>query len=224
VQSSVGSRSQYISNFLAAVARHRRKIEWLLSCGISISSVANFGCNIGYETVALAWLLNARDTVGIDKDRDRIKQGLDAIRYLLDDLKVLEWTLRRDTDHETADLARKLQSSALPSFLVADIRGSTGLRSDHFDLSYCERVLYQILCDDSSTGMEGASRAICEIARVTKSGGLVAAIEPTTCSPEDDTVVDLDRLFTEAGLVEFKECDHMFSADRRRTYTYIKPR
>jgi SAM-dependent methyltransferase len=204
------------------VESHLRKIEWVSSCGTSFKSVANFGCNIRHETAALAWCLGASEAIGIDKDMDGIRQGLSELKHYRDDLKEMGWLLPHETDPQIRSLIERLRARTIPSFVVGDVRGSTGLRSDIFDLSYCERVLYQVFCGDADSGADHALRAIREISRVTKPGGLVVAIEPTVCSARNSAAVELDCLFSRAGLVEFTGCDRVFSAQRRRTYVYAQ--
>lgn len=229
MQNFLDSSLRSVEIFLTWVESHREKIEWLSSYRETFGSVADFGCNIGYETIALMWFLGAQEAVGIDKSESGIRQALDTIRHFSEDLRSIWYYVNHisELSQETRSYARSLVSKyshcSLPSYLVADITERTELPSDHFDLSYCERVLYQIACDDTQKEADGVQRAISELARVTKPGGLVVAIEPTTCSLEDDTVVELNPFFALAGLVRLESPTDLFLAERKATYLYTKP-
>ena len=85
---------------------------------------------------------------------------------------------------------------------------NTNLLSNHFDLAYCRYVLYHIYCDENERANENTRSAIREMARVVKTGGLIVAIEPDTCSLDDNTPVILDAFFKQADLgpVEVDTC------------------
>lgn len=211
-----------VRRYGSRVESHRSKLAWLSNCGAGFLRIANFGCDIGHETVALAWWLGAREVVGIDKDLCAIRQAQSELAHFRKTLKEMGWLLPPDASPETRSLIEQLRNRTVPRFAVADMADSTGLRSDHFDLCYCHRVLYLIRCGNSGSD-ERARSAIQEMARVTKPGGLVTAIEPTSCSPGGRRSVLLDKCFVQAGLVEFDNCENLFSARNRRTYLYAKP-
>jgi len=200
------SHIQSMSLTISLVEKHRWKTDWLLNLGVDFTSVVNCGCNIGYETLALLWLLDAQEAVGVDKDRDSIDQAQSMVGNFLEDIKAIRRTLpyAREIPQnlclQVESLLDKYEKRVLPSFMVADITKTTDLLNDHFDLAYCERVLYHIACGDTKSAMKDVLFAVEEMARVTKPGGLIVAIEPNTCSPDDNTPVRLDQVFCQTGL------------------------
>ena len=123
---------------------------------------------------------------------------------------------------EADNLVQAYRKRPRPVFTQADFTQQTDLPDSYFDLAYCERVLYHIACEDTKPMMNHTRAAVQEMARVIVPGGLVVAIEPCTCSPDDDTPLRLTRFFSQLGLVEL-EVKNRFSPESKSVYAFVKP-
>lgn len=212
---------------LQSVEGHRTKIEWLLNFKERYESVAHFGCNIGYETLALMWFLKARETIGIDKDSDSINQAESLRINLQEDIQNIQRTLYYIRD--LPDIYKQFQEHiskanlAFPTFITGDMTKTTDLSSNYFDLAYCERVLYHIICDKSNRARANVLRAIKEMVRVIKPGGLIVAIEPNRCTPDDKTTVKLKPIFEKVDLIPIEINNPTLLAEYKTLYLYSKP-
>lgn len=207
------------------IVKYRSEIEWLLELDRKYDSIADFGCGKGNGTLALMLILGANETIGIDIDNSKIEQAkhgvidlllvpiqqkIQKIRDILpDSLHNLE--LSEDIRSRAESLIGKYENLSFPSYRKGDmIKGkkNTNLLSNHFDLAYCRYVLYYVYCDENERANENTRSAIREMARVVKTGGLIVAIEPDTCSLDDNTPVILDTFFKQADLgpVEVDSC------------------
>ncbi len=164
-----------------------QRLEWLVQLGVRAASVANFGCAAGGETLALMWALGASQATGLDEDEGAIRQAQDTLRSIQDTVKGMGRCLRHDAEGDQAGrnesvldfFKRDLLQAGGVSFLVRDMTAFTGLPSDHYDVAYCDFVLYHIWHD---AARENAPRdtafAVSEMARVTRPGGAVVVSEP----------------------------------------------
>jgi ubiquinone/menaquinone biosynthesis C-methylase UbiE len=110
----------------------------------------------------------------------------------------------------------------LPSFVAEDVTNTTSLKDNHFDLVYCERFLYHFACSTEDKSSEEIKIVIQEMRRLIKPGGIIVAIEPNFCSPNDQRLVDLANVFNQAGLDKFDTSQISPSIDNRTFYTYTK--
>lgn len=206
-------------------------VEWLVELHVQVEKVASFGCNIGTETLALMWALGASEAVGIDKDEESIDQAQSTFIYIQDEIKRIRRALQyyRDLpeDLETWwDVAvpslfkEELLRDGSVEFLVRDITESTGLQSDCYDVAFCDSVLYHIWLDQG--GEEKTQRAIEEMARVVRLGGVVAACEPTQSTDEPTFDIDFRPLFGQAGLKPIHVKEKAHERGRRTEYLYLK--
>lgn len=224
------SHIESVSLTISSVERHRWKTDWLLNLSLDFTSVVNFGCSIGYETLSLLWLLDAQEAVGVDKEQSSIDQARSMVRSFLEDIEAIRRTLYYATEipeglrSQVDTLLDECGKRVPPSFVVADMTNRTDLPTDHFDLAYCERVLYHIACGDAKSVMSDVLFAVEEMARVTKPGGLIVAIEPNTCSPDNHTPVRLHEAFCRAGLVSVEIDEGLFSVEGKTVYSYSKPK
>ena len=201
----------FLDSQIVGVLSHTRELQWLAERDVQAERVANFGCYIGRETLALMWMLGANEAVGIDKDEGAIRQARDTLTGIQDEIK----RIRRMVQHYPTETSeddkawwynsvpaffkeRLLQSNRI-TFLVADITRSIRLPSDHYDVSYCDFVLHHIWYDSEREDAEGDTAfAVKEMARVTRPGGIVAASELVQYS--DRRRLDFQPLFKEANL------------------------
>jgi SAM-dependent methyltransferase len=202
----------------------RNNLKWLAQLRESVKSIANFGCGKSTEAFALLWRLHAAEIIVIEKEK----------RYLAKPIRLRE------------ELKRSQKSYCLKGrtveFIAADMLASP-LRSNHFDLAYCQEVLYDIYYthEDSGLQVDKVQDAINEMARVVKPGGWVIAVEekvgcefkeiadtscPSGCkvirglapkSYQEGDPINLHPFFEAAGL-----CKHSLEGALRWSYTYKK--
>jgi SAM-dependent methyltransferase len=138
----------------------RYEYEWLKPLRSSVDSIADFGCwattdaQTPSEPYSLLWTLEATRVVVIDKNPEYIRNAQ----------AWLDFTRARHSYFEDYDL----------KFIVGDLTDRIdALNECDFDLSYCDRVLYNMY-----PNLEELQNSINEMARVVKPGGWVIAIEP----------------------------------------------
>jgi SAM-dependent methyltransferase len=145
---------------------------WLQQLGRSYRSIANFGCNVGQETLALMWLLDADEAVGVELDAACVEQAQRTIPNRIDSFRQqLFWAQQLHTYGEQLKLDNI-------SFRLADMTKGTDLPANHYDLAFCQYVLNHIARDLSEQTSSDTLAAIQEMSRVVKPGGLIVAIEP----------------------------------------------
>jgi|GEM_PF-2383186 len=227
---TLGVYEHDIKCFRSRVELYREELQWLCSLGLQFQSVANFGCNIGTETFALAWFLNAREAVGLDKDQRDIAQALKTRHDFQEHISGIKKLAKFHSHELPQDFRARLQSiiteyqdRPVPNFDEGDMIGRTSLPSNHFDLAYCKLVLNHIACNDGEQASHNALLAIQEMIRVVKPGGLVVAIEPKTCSPDDNKPLNLHPLFEQAGVVPFQIPTNVVLPENKNVYIYRKP-
>jgi SAM-dependent methyltransferase len=141
---------------LQSIDYQRGKLNWLIPLRSSVESIADFGCwGSSGEPFALLWTLCASEIKVIELKQDYV-----------DECKA-EWSrLHKKLPH--AFEGRSVE------FITADMTEKViQLEDDHFDLAFCERVLYQV----AGSGLQEVQCAINEMTRVVKPGGLVVADE-----------------------------------------------
>lgn len=214
---------QDIEIVLSFINRYKRRVSWILDLGFRFDRIANFGCSTGIETLALLWLLSAKEAVGVDKNKSRIQQAYEFIEEIKSIRRTLSYGTHRISEIYRTKYFKEYIEGPLPSFEIADITEKTSLPDNYFDLVYCESVLYHIACDDNQIAEDNVFSAIQEIERVMKFGGLMVAIEHVTCSPDNDRPVQLDQFFCRASLIKLRTKDGNFSPEGKNVYLYSKP-
>jgi len=224
---TLASSEHDIKCFRSRVELYREELQWLCSLGLQFQSVANFGCYIGTETFALAWFLNAREAVGLDKDSLHIEQARSAVRHFQEHIRGIEKLATFYTHNlpqhcwtRLQGIITEYQDRSVPNFVEGDMIGPTSLSSNHFDLAYCKLVLNHIACNDGEQASHNALLAIQEMIRVVKPGGLVVAIEPKTCSPDDNKPLNLHPLFEQAGVVPLQIPTNVVLPGDKHVYIY----
>ncbi len=195
-------------------------LDWFVALNPQVSRIADFGCGTGTETLALMQAFDAAEAIGIDMDAPLIAQATDFLGHIKNAAKIVsiragygnaehrEWWETR-----IPEFVKGLVLDQIPAgfregvrersvrFIEADIsRPVDGVPSDYFDLAYCNKVLYHILCDDGDSKVQSA---VSQMARVVAEARWVVAVEPVSCGPEGGHTVDLTQFFLRAGLREW---------------------
>lgn len=168
----------------------KQRHERLARLRASVESIVDFGCFNGSEPFALLWTLDATEIVVVEKEEE----------YLTETKVEYERLRRSPTGCMEGRSAR---------FIVADMSAIVSeLSSEHFDLAYCENVLYYMQDD-----LECVQSAIDEMVRVVKPGGFVVTREQQFRASE------LILLFENTGLVRIQLAED----DPFWLYSYQKP-
>lgn len=199
----------YIQSELVKITNKKPNVNWLNMLNIQADKVADFGCQIGGETLALMWLLGASEGVGLDisenhiqRARDDLDELNDAIRdtwqslqYYSDDISEVDkiWWYDSVPNFLKRDLASKQVT-----FLVQDITLPTGLQREYYDVAFCNYVLHHIWLEEREDSEMRTVSAIREMARVVNKSGFVAICERFEFP--DTLVLEFRKLFRLAEL------------------------
>ena len=185
----------------------RNDLKWLAQLRESVESIANFGCGNSTEPFALLWILDATEIKVIEKEEEHLVKP----KELLERLK----KSRKSYCLEGCSVR----------FIPADMTTTvTKLFPNHFDLAYCQEVLYDIRDTYIKSGLQEVKvqDAINEMARVVKLGGWVIAWETQIGTNETDGFVseprDISQHFEAAGL-----CRCSLEGAPKWSYCYRKP-
>ncbi len=182
---------------------------WLAPLKNSVKQIVNWGCWTGAEPFALLWTLDATEMVIVEKEQDNLK-AFEEQREILEK-KLANSLIGRGIQVKIADMTTQVD----------------GLPDNYFDLAYCEEVLYYMQED-----YQALQNAINEMTRVTKSGGLVIAVESKFKAQFEEVEhpifkkipvqvtepEDISQFFEAAGLTRISLHD---APDY--SYCYIKP-
>jgi len=167
----------------------REHFKWLLPLRGSVDCAANFGAHSS-DPIALMWTLDATQLSVIEIEDEHIARVQE------------EWERLDKINHACLE-------GRFPSFVTADT--STPIRellSDHFDLAYCEEVLYIMDADP-----QRVERAVRQMVRVVKLGGWIIADESRLES------VSIHRLLENLGCANVK---HYFNSAPVSAHCYRK--
>lgn len=243
-----GSWLELGESLFSLIKQHGGKVKLLSSLRKKFDKIAHFGCNNGNETLALMWLLNVTEIVGIDNEitdqaRDlqtKFQSDRPWVKLYLD--------LPHNIHPQFREFIDRFDNLNFPRFIEGDMTTTIDkLPSNYFDLAYCERVLNQIVCEKSGQAQDNVSNAVNEMARVVKPGGVVVAIEPKKClsdrdreqfrnyfvpndfrvesnnSSDNHTLIDLDEFFEKVGLTAIRSNTLVDYSDKsKRLYLYEK--
>ena len=171
-----------------------QRFIWLRQLGMPLARIADFGCFGSDEPFALLWALDADEVVVVEKCVDNLtepKQRLETLQKT--NPACMEG---RTIEFVTADMSTEI----------------TRLPTSYFDLAYCKEVLYNLYEPDR----QKLRNAISQMARITKPGGFVVALEcqiglTPRKNPSGDVFhslemigehVDVSDLFEEVGLAK----------------------
>ena len=195
------SHLRHVHIALGSVNAYREDVAWLSSLLPSKPRIADIGCSIGSETLAISIYLDPAEVIGVDISPDAIRQARDTVRdwrHLLDSTERLLPYFDK-ADPQIVALVADLKAHVQPHFLIGDISKPTPLPADEYHLAYTRHVLYHLACTDGEPTPAAVLPAMAEISRVLRPGGYLVAIEPTSCSPESRHSLDLSPLLKEIG-------------------------
>jgi SAM-dependent methyltransferase len=207
---------------------YKYNIDWLLQLRPSFDSIINFGCNIGYETIALAWILNSKEVIGLDKNADCIRQATDKVKTIREDIenvrRYLQYELGWDEEFRVAvqNLLQSFAGKVAPQFVEDDAILATKIPENHFDLVYCERFLYHFACEDKHELQKHTKNVIESMTRAARLGGFIVCIEPKVCSFEDNRIVNLVSAFEQNNLEKVDVSHISPQIDYEAVYVYQK--
>lgn len=139
------------------VVNQKAQYSWLANLQKPHDNIVNFGCSSGCEPFALLWILQAKKITVVEIDNIFLGE-LDQQKEILENTYPLSLKGRSITS-----LNRDM-TLAIPE-----------LPDNHFDLAYCEDVLYAI---ELNLGIHAVEKAIGQMVRVVKQNGWVIAVEP----------------------------------------------
>jgi SAM-dependent methyltransferase len=160
------------------------------------------------------WVLDAVEVWGVDKNEEYIsgRNGREQ------ELRVLQTTTPEALEGRTI------------RFIAGDMtRRVKELPDDHFDLAFCQGVLYQVFAEGCWRELQNA---VHEMARVVRPGSWVVAVEPDVGIGDVEPGCCLEELVSRAGEgVDISGCferEHLERVDisgaPRGTYGYRKRR
>lgn len=186
----------------------------LIAGDAQVEKFADFGCGDGVETLALMCALRASEGAGVDRDAWNIRNARDTVR----NIKSMILAEGRRPDMPLFPGGASIRQVR---FCQADIVEGTQLPSDYYDLAFCHSVLYHVWLDQG--GADCTEKAIREMARVVRPGGLVAAREPTRRPDKWETAMDFQPLFDGVGLEPAHVKLIPLGAGEDMRLTYSKP-
>lgn len=202
---------QFLQSQIAGIESQRKGLEWLTLYVTQAETIANFGCHIGSETLALMWLLHAKEAVALDIKADSIRQAQDTFNDLREDVQQARHAIEYDLSGVSVEdrdwwsripqffTHQILEEAFSLEYRTRDITKPTGLPDNYYDLAFCDFVLHHIWYDEIRENEEqGIQSAISEMARVVKPGGIVAACE--LIQFDDKPRLGFSRLFESVGL------------------------
>lgn len=153
-------------------------LAWVSPLPGPVTKIADFGCMSCSEPFALLWLFNADEIVVVDKDPAHFDCMPEERERVLN-------TCAGSLDGRTIKTVVGDMTEQLPE-----------LPADHFDLAFCERVLYYM-----SDYLSLLELALSEMVRVTRPGGFIVAHEPSFVTGEAaNELLDLNPYFAKLNL------------------------
>ena len=197
----------------------REQYQWLMrplaELEIQAQRIANFGCGDGRETLTLACMLRACEAAGVDKDEQNIRNAQSTLKTIQN----IIWV--KGSPNDAPIFLRQPCLEEVVRFYPVDIANkSTDLPSNYYDFAFCDFVLYHIWLDQG--GENKTQTAIREMVRVVRSGGVVAAREPTRRTGKPAFEMDFEPLFERNGLKPIHVEPTLFECGQNTEYLYLK--
>lgn len=225
---------------IARLSRRKNGLQWLLQVAalieLEVEIIVNFGCSQGEETIALLWTFNAIKVLGIDKKSRAISGSEDTLHFIAKEIKRNQWYLKAKksqvpyeelkwwNDRVPIFFKERLLEEDSIRFIQSDMTQRTELVDNYSDMAYCERVLYQIWCEDSLQYKLNTVSAIEEMTRVVKPGGLIVAVEPLECLTGNQRKVELQQPFARSDLVLLDIPKEIETPENKAVYIFRKER
>jgi SAM-dependent methyltransferase len=207
--------SEYIRKYiLLQEEKYQWLIERLIKLDVQVERIADFGCGEGRETLALMYLLEASEAAGVDKNAQSIRNAQGTLKTIQNII------LAKGVPNDAPGFLRKASIEEVVKFYPGDIMEATKLPSNYYDIAFCDYVLYHIWLDQG--GESSAQKAIEEMARVVKLGGLVAAHEPTRRTGEQTFDINFRPLFERADLKPVHVVEIAFELGQNTEHIYLK--
>jgi SAM-dependent methyltransferase len=200
----------FIQSQLGILSVRKQELQWLVEHEIKANRVANFGCSIGGETLALAWALNANEAIGIDRDKVTIQQAESTFSNIREEIAKISRSIHyypntaKEGDKiwwkdEVPDFFKRtiMHDDFQVKYIVGDITKHTSLESNYYDIAYCDFVLHHIWYDGLN-GKTDTQHAVSEMMRVVRRGGIIAAME--LLQYDEKPKLNFKSLFEDIGL------------------------
>lgn len=175
--------------------------QWLVKplgeLNIQVKRIADFGCGDGSkETLALMSLLKADEATGIDKDNQHISNAKSDLEHI----QTIIWKDESEgvISNNAPNILKNSAIKDVVKFYNGDITQSTLLKSNYYDLAFCNLTLYHIWLDQG--GRDRVQEAINEMTRTVRLDGVVAIREYTKCTNKQTFEIDFEPLFKPAYL------------------------
>ncbi len=163
--------------------------------------VGDFGCGKGYVTLCLMLMLQANESIGIDRfTGDAWTSSYQNVQNFWDDVKR---SLLNDSPQEDSlqwDLRQLFSQSRFPTFQQGDVLQGHNLPSD-LEFAYCKKLLGNIYSgeyENIPNGEKGLNQMLANIAAALKQGGIFCAVEKAT--------VNYTPFIEQAGLTFLRIC------------------
>ena len=197
----------------------KEKYEWLLKplaeLNMHVQRIANFGCSEGQETLTLMCMLGASEAIGIDMDEQNIRNAQSTLKIIQN----IIWA--RGVPNDAPGFLKSPHLEEVVKFYPLDITSKvTNLPANYYDFVFCDFVLHKIWRDQG--GRNETQTAIQEMVRVARSGGLIAAREPTQLLGDKTFEVDFGALFEKNGLRSIYIEQMPFEHGHYTKYVYSK--
>jgi len=199
----------YLQGKINGIQVALKQLGWLEPYINDVPKVVDFGCSIGLQTIALAWIFNSSEVMGLDIKRNSIWQAQKDLFSLREELTDMvrdsntEYELPSDKDwwSDVDDFFKRhlISKECVINFQVQDVTLPTSLHKNFYDLAFTDHVLHHIWFAEGGPRVSCKTKfAVWEMVRVVKPGGYVAAYEPF--QHKDGRTLDFRVLFEQFNL------------------------
>jgi SAM-dependent methyltransferase len=135
----------------------REQHSWLANLPSKIGCIANFGCWSGGEPFSLIWTLDAKEVMVVEIEQNNLNE-------LSEQHDIVRSRYPESLHERNIEKVCRDMTEPLPELL-----------SQHYDLAYCENVLYSLHLQGN---IELLKKGILQMIRVVKPNGFIVAVEP----------------------------------------------